>query len=162
MDEKKGKSNTLLATILLTLMFVPSATASPPTVTASLGKGLLETCKAGQLVGESEARTGSYIGSTTAVTYAMSCAGYIHGSYEGRLSMALDTYRQSTANLNRALSAKEITAVEALAGFCVPDGVKPIQLVQAVVEYLDQHPEHLDRASAHLIPEALGIAFPCK
>lgn len=45
---------------------------------------------------------------------------------------------------------------------CVPDGVKPLQLVRIVVKYLNSYPARLSQPDSLLVIRALADAYPCK
>jgi hypothetical protein len=70
------------------------------------------------------------------------CGGYITGVIASLVN--LQRYRQIADTM-----------------LCLPVDVSKGQLVEAVVAYLDKHPERRSRQSINLVPEALNEAFPC-
>ena len=46
--------------------------------------------------------------------------------------------------------------------FCIPNGVKQLQVIDVVKQWIDQHPALRHYTAASLITEALKESFPCK
>lgn len=55
-----------------------------------------------------------------------------------------------------------IMAVNDLAPFCLPEGVKMGQVYDVVFNYLDVHPEARQKPAITLIAKAVHKAWPCK
>ena len=46
--------------------------------------------------------------------------------------------------------------------FCIPDGVKQLQVIDVVKQWIDQHPALRHYTAASLVTKALKESFPCK
>ena len=74
------------------------------------------------------------------------------GSYMG--------YIQGTIDLHTDLSDPEIKFLKATL-FCLPDNVQLDQAFEAVMRYLEAHPEKRRFTASSLVASALWEAFPC-
>ena len=46
--------------------------------------------------------------------------------------------------------------------FCIPNGVKQLQVIDVVKQWIDQHPALRHYTAASPVTEALKESFPCK
>ena len=78
------------------------------------------------------------------------CLGYITGA----------TQALSTAS-SRPAEKQSPSASNPPGRFCLPQGVSNVQTMQAVIRYMDEHPEQLRLSAETLVAYALQAAYPC-
>ena len=79
---------------------------------------------------------------------------------KSRDSGSFTGYIQGTIDLHTDLSDPEIKFLKATL-FCLPDNVQLDQAFEAVMRYLEAHPEKRRFTASSLVASALWEAFPC-
>ena len=80
------------------------------------------------------------------------CLGYITGA-----TQALSAWSAATPKDART----KTTSANAPSLYCLPREVSNVQTMQAVVRYMDEHPERLNLSADTLVGYALEAAYPC-
>lgn len=79
---------------------------------------------------------------------------------KSRDSGSFTGYIQGTIDLHTDMSDPEVKFLKATL-FCLPDNVQVEQAFEAVMRYLEAHPEKRRFTASSLVASALWEAFPC-
>lgn len=121
------------------------------------GSSLLHNCKKALLADDGSQL--DEIGSEKAFICMTYLRGFVNGAEALMLtSIARDLAEQEKDNIDPDTISKKIQAASL---YCLPDNMIPIQIVKAVVRYLEQHPAYLRKLPQDAVLNALIISFPC-
>lgn len=85
---------------------------------------------------------------------ALTCTWYFRGMFDS--SLFVETF-------NAIKYGKDLNTQQArLNGFCVPSSITPAQWVRVFVKYLDDNPQHLNRAATINSVAALRKYYKCR
>ncbi|WP_147405559.1 Rap1a/Tai family immunity protein [Paracoccus yeei] len=126
--------------LILSVAFVFATLGAP--ATAFDGSDLLQMCEQPELSHQRGVCNGFVLGVSSGIELGSLKAGYAAGLPEDQWD-SMKRYGQTVA------------------GYCEPEAVKNGQLIDVVVKFLKESPEHRHENAAILVAMAFTSAFPC-